>query len=435
MGKFVAGDKLVSKSGVNITVKKFIGEGGQGAVYLVDYGGTEKALKYYHKSYMKRLDTESFYKNLNQNIANGAPAKSFLWPQDLTKWSGKADEQYGYIMDVRPPEYNELTDFYLLNVKFKSDFELLTACINIVQAFRALHNNGCSYQDLNNGNFFINKDTGDVLICDNDNVSVNEENFGIKGKQRYMAPEVVLGGTPNKYSDRFSLAVILFRMIFGGQHPFEGKYSTPPCMTFEYERLYYGEDPVFLFDPVDKRNAPVSYLHSGAMMLWPLYPEYLRNLFIETFNKNGIKNPEKRPIEATWLETLVKLRGEWVKCPKCGREGYLNAHEAVPCSKCGISLRAPYNFVGDSMEIPVVPGTYICKFQIDNTSNEFNNFIGQVLKHEVTKEVGLFNTSKEPWTAIHANGKTEVVNRGEVVVIEPDLIVMISNKKYTFKKV
>jgi len=43
-----------------------------------------------------------------------------------------------------------------------------------------------------------------------------------------MAPEVVLGGAPDKRSDRFSLAVILFRMLFI-EHPLEGKYSTPPA--------------------------------------------------------------------------------------------------------------------------------------------------------------------------------------------------------------
>lgn len=33
-----------------------------------------------------------------------------------------------------------------------------------------LHRHGYSYQDLNDGNFFINPESGDVLICDNDNV-------------------------------------------------------------------------------------------------------------------------------------------------------------------------------------------------------------------------------------------------------------------------
>ena len=66
--------------------------------------------------------------------------------------------------------------------------------LDICCAFRALHLKGLSYQDLNDGNFFINGETGRVLICDNDNVAPDGDNTtGIRGKARYMAPEVVSG--------------------------------------------------------------------------------------------------------------------------------------------------------------------------------------------------------------------------------------------------
>ena len=129
--------------------------------------------------------------------------------------------------------------------RFKSFYALCTAAINIIEAFRALHNNGYSYQDINNGNFFINPENGDVLICDNDNVSPFGTNLGIMGKQRWMAPEIVMGkNDPDKNSDRFSLAVVLFRLLFIN-HPLEGRYSTPPCMTKELEQKYYGSAPIF----------------------------------------------------------------------------------------------------------------------------------------------------------------------------------------------
>lgn len=68
---------------------------------------------------------------------------------------------------------------------------------------------------INNGNFFIMPDSGDVLICDNDNVSPFGTNLGIMGKQHWMAPEIVTGqNDSNKNSDCFSLAVVLFRLLF-----------------------------------------------------------------------------------------------------------------------------------------------------------------------------------------------------------------------------
>jgi DNA-binding helix-hairpin-helix protein with protein kinase domain len=41
---------------------------------------------------------------------------------------------------------------------------MVNAALNITAGFRALHNKGYSYQDLNDGNFFINPQNGNVLI-------------------------------------------------------------------------------------------------------------------------------------------------------------------------------------------------------------------------------------------------------------------------------
>lgn len=431
------GDKLQTKKGKTLTVKKSLGIGGQGEVYLVDYCGEEKALKWYHSSFLKNLaydrkgkycgNEKVFYENILNNINNSAPTSSFLWPEDITKWSGSRDEQYGYVMNVRPSNYNELTDFYMNKVGFKSDRELITACINIIEGFRTLHNNGYSYQDLNNGNFFIDKDTGDVLICDNDNVSVNTVNFGICGKHRYMAPEIVLGGVPDKLSDRFSMAIILFRMICWG-HPFEGKYSTPPCMTPEYEKKYYGSDPVFLFDPDDSRNSPVPYLNDAAMKLWHLYPEYIQNLFIKTFNKTGITNGSKRPIDSVWMEAFIRLRGEATKCPKCGRDFYLNPHVSIKCSKCGTELKAPFNLKFGNFEIPIVPGSQIQRYQVDPSTNDCHGIVGKVLKNQTTNAFGIGNVSNETWNVIFEDGTTQSVPQKTIVPIRKGMKILIGNR-------
>ena len=198
--------------GNTFTVLEFLGGGGQGNVYKVQCGGREMALKWYHKATIDKMkDPDEFYENLMANIKKGAPTSAFLWPEELTE---KCDGSFGYIMGLRPSNYEELTRFLIWDAKkrrMKASFASITArcnaAINIIEGFRALHNDGYSYQDLNNGNFFIDPSNGDVLICDNDNVSERGVNFGIAGKQRYMAPEVVLGGVPDKRSDRFSYAV------------------------------------------------------------------------------------------------------------------------------------------------------------------------------------------------------------------------------------
>lgn len=67
------GQKVNLTSGGFVTIVKELGRGGQGIVYLVDLNGEKKALKWYLKS-----PDEKFYKNLQQNILNGAPSDAFL---------------------------------------------------------------------------------------------------------------------------------------------------------------------------------------------------------------------------------------------------------------------------------------------------------------------------------------------------------------------
>ena len=58
---------------------------------------------------------------------------------------------------------------------------------------------------------FFDPDTGDVLICDNDNVSANGiDNSSVYGTPRFMAPEIVMGqAKPSRNTDLYSLAVLL----------------------------------------------------------------------------------------------------------------------------------------------------------------------------------------------------------------------------------
>ena len=160
------GFRVKTLFGGTVRVEKFLAEGGQGGVYIADYNGQKKALKWYKKGSLG-ANPNAFYENIKQNVMRGIPSPEFLWPLDITEW---VDGTFGYIMDLRPEGYYEVTEFMLCHVRFKSYRAIIDAAMKIVSAFRILHNAGYSYQDLNDGNFFINPQNGKVLICDNDNV-------------------------------------------------------------------------------------------------------------------------------------------------------------------------------------------------------------------------------------------------------------------------
>jgi len=150
-----------------------LGRGGQGVVYLCEFNGQQYALKWYLHDY-----PDSFYNNLKKNVQNGSPNKSkaFLWPLMLTD---KQHDSYGYVMGLRPSGYYDFGAFLENKVGFKSISAMLNCAIAICAGFQDLHQAGLSYQDLNEGNFFVNPDTGNVLICDNDNVIPQGYNLGI----------------------------------------------------------------------------------------------------------------------------------------------------------------------------------------------------------------------------------------------------------------
>ena len=263
MAKPPIGTKIKTRDFHTVTVLEELGAGGQGTVFRVDYDGKPKALKWYHNSMFKTQDKlQFFYNNLCTNVEHGSPSEDFLWPQDVTEIKHGS---FGYIMDLRPSRYKELSVLLVgRKAKFKNFQTRIDGMLNLVNAFRMLHNKGYSYQDLNDGNFFFDPNTGECLICDNDNALYQGNNTGILGKQRYMAPEVVLGQKlPDKATDRFSMSVILFLMLMH-LHPLEGKYSTPPCMTPAFERKFYGESPIFILIPMIRQIA-----RSKALVIMP----------------------------------------------------------------------------------------------------------------------------------------------------------------------
>jgi serine/threonine protein kinase len=143
----------------------------------VEYCGQEYALKWFFPGSLKR--PQEFLKNLKQNIQDGAPAPSFLWPLCVTE---ETEGSFGYLMKLRPKNYCSFTDILNAKQRIVKHSVRVNAALNIVESFMALHRQGKSYQDLNDGNFFINPEDGSVLICDNDNVAPYGVNLGIAGK-------------------------------------------------------------------------------------------------------------------------------------------------------------------------------------------------------------------------------------------------------------
>lgn len=392
--------------GGTATIIKELGRGGQGIVYLVEVCGEKKALKWYLNA-----PDDKFYRNLQQNIASGAPSAAFLWPEFLTE---KQQGSYGYIMKLRPQNYYEFGNFLLAKVSFKSFTAMLSAAMKICNGFMMLHRFGYSYQDLNDGNFFIDPQTGDVLICDNDNVMPQGEKSGIMGKARYMAPEIVAGGIPDKYSDRFSLSVILF-MLFYANHPFEGaKVVACPCMTESFEKRFYGSEALFIYDPTDKSNLPVRGIHQNVIRRWPVFPQLLRDTFIEEFSQEKLKNPSTRMIEQNWEKVISSVRDSLVVCNHCSEETFVDTSKIKDrCIDCGNDVDLAKRLIINNRSLPLTNKTNI---YIDN-----DNTPDGVVTTDANGFMLIKNISTETWTVETPSGKVKTVAPQEILPVKEGL--------------
>lgn len=407
-------DKVNLTNGSTATVVKELGRGGQGIVYLVEVGGRQMALKWYLKA-----PDDKFYKNLDNNISKGAPSDAFLWPEYLTK---REKGSFGYVMKLRPSGYYEFGNFLLAKTQFGSFEAMLNAAMKICEGFRLLHLHGLSYQDLNDGNFFIEPKSGDVLICDNDNVMPDGQKSGIMGKARYMAPEVVGGKAPDKYSDRFSLAVILF-MLFYGNHPFEGaRVLACPCMTESFEKKFYGSEAQFIFDDRGE-NRPVRGVHNNVIRRWPAFPVLLRDTFKEQFSAELLATPEKRMIENLWKKVIQSLRDMLVRCTKCGDETFIDDAVAPKCMNCGNAAAISGALAFAGRKVLLTPNTMVY-IDTDNIPDV------KVISVPGDKyPVQLQNITKEDWVVETPSGKIKTIAPGESMPVKAGLKVTINAQK------
>ena len=409
MSNLISGTQITLSGGCTATVKSKLGEGGQGVVYLVTLSdGTDMALKCYTSS-----PNPGFFDNLKKISAQKAPSAAFLWLKYIAMLNG---EECGYVMDLMPKGYHDLGDFFSAGYdgKVKANFSSfgakLQAAINICNAFRQLHIQGLSYQDLNDGSFLINPNDGDVRICDNDNVCANNHSVTyILGRSRYMAAEVNGDNLPNTNSDRLSLAIILYR-LFMLDHPFEGESIIKiPCLTPEIERRKYGKEAVFVYDPLNDSNRPNPYIHKNSCLFWKYCTSSLQQKFQRALSHEAIINPQNRVSAKDWKDLFLQLRRTLIVCPNSPRDkdhDFLADGVVSVCPRCNdhIIINTSLHF-SDGTDYIVTPHKFI---YIGDEMTPIARGVTKVNESGII-ELGLQNISGNTWNVQTPKGNIKQV--------------------------
>lgn len=327
-----------------LTVKKKLGEGGQGAVYLVEspsYG--TKALKWYNAD----QSTEAQRKSIHELIAHGAPSgqsgSRFVWPLDLVSTNGTP--QFGYLMDlIDTSRFAELGEVWNRLKPAPTMRAMCRISYKMADSYRKLHLEGFCYRDISKGNIMFDPKSGDILICDNDNIGVNQQSDSqVWGTMEYMAPEIILNkAQPSTHTDLHSLAVLLFQ-LWVWHHPMHGlmEYNVR-SWDLPAKRKIYGEEPVFIFDPNNRSNAlPNDPEYATPSRRWNCLPKSLQDKFIQAFTV-GLTNPDKRVTEGEWRNLFVEMEDCIVPCPHDAAENFWHEHQnGLSCWYCHKSISVP----------------------------------------------------------------------------------------------
>jgi len=420
------GIKIIGENNTPVTINYLISDkGGQGDVYHVTYKGNDYALKWYCKhpddviGGAQHATIKKIYGETKK------PSNRFVWPLFMvTEENPAKGKRFGYLMSLLPDGYYEMEDFLRMDgdkkaVRFNSYNSMLVAGMNITRGMQELHYKGWSYKDLNPKNFAINPNDGDVLIVDNDNVSVDGAPCSVKGTKGYMAPEIPRSNyevSPTRETDYYSLAVVLYKLFFI-DHPMDGKvWEKYPLCTDKVEDYLYAIKPVFHFDPNNDSNRPTDVYAPNATVRWKVMPQDLRKTFVTALTE-GIENPGRRPPEIEWISVISKTRDKLIRLnPE--REQFVNFSDTrtVPARCLGMKI-------GSNL-IAMYPYKAVYEVSVDGNIKEFSTVYAGIVYDKKIDSLAIRNLSTKIWRCYSPVTKQITdIGKGQEFPIQPGVMI------------
>ena len=283
-----------------------IGRGGEGTVYEV-----QNVNDIVLKKYNEPLTVQQVNKLRHMVALRSYEIEAYAaWPTGLVLDDN--DRVCGFVM-------KKLSGFVPLHMIFspmdrKKMFPdkgynfLVHVARNLATAFHKLHEAGLVVGDVNEGNILINA-AGLVSFIDCDSFQVKgeaEHYFCEVGVPRYTPPELLKAGSfvqvvRTVNTDSFSLAVLIFQLLFLGRHPFAGKNKTNK--DIDEETAIREHEFAYSLDRRQKKLSPPNDSFAITNL-----SDSLVALFHMAFDQ------ESRPVPAEWVKALDNQLGDMVTC-------------------------------------------------------------------------------------------------------------------------
>ena len=311
-------------------------KGGEGSVYNIA-GKPDCVAKIYHGSVITaELEAKIKY------IKNNPPSKTILdqiaWPLDCLR--NIKGQFVGFVMPKLQIDV-ELGDLYRYQSKKNTltQAQKILVASNICRVIAEIHKAGYVFGDFNPCNIGVNLTTGKVAFLDTDSYHIYDKDT--KHTYRccvclngYVAPELIqrCKGTDFKSAplptftqetDRFALAIHIFKLLFNGFTPFNG---IPENERSSQASPGQGNEAIekdnYCFKP---GNKPMS----SAVPSIDAFPQEISDLFTRAFMLGRI-SPSQRPTAEEWDKALCNYEKILVRCAIDEKHYYANNLSACP---------------------------------------------------------------------------------------------------------
>lgn len=300
-----------------------LGRGGEGAVYLLR-NNDAVVLKLYNEAQSPDKSKKLRYMMEfgDSNIRNYS-----AWPIDVVLDTRGA--AIGFVMKkIREsvPLHKIFSPMDRKQLFPEKGYNFLVhVARNLAAAFHSLHNAGFVVGDVNEGNILVDGN-GMVNFIDCDSFQANNNghiHFCEVGVPRYTPPELLSKGTFENVertvnTDAFSMAILIFQLLFLGRHPFAGR-------NLHNEDI--DEDTAIrqhlFFYSVSGRNRNLQPpLNSLSIRE---FPSTMVGLFHRAFEQI-----ENRPHSEEWVNETDKFLKELITCKKSKQHFYWKQSAICP---------------------------------------------------------------------------------------------------------
>ncbi len=362
---------------------KLINKGGAAGKIYKSITHPNLVAKIFHdknKSHTNRRKLEAMLQNrpnIPPVLCDGREFVQIAWPEAVLE----DDEGFcvGYLMPfINTDEAVSLDHLMQKAVRQKigiseSYANRFFAACNLATIVAALHKCGHSIVDLKPANVSVYKDNMIVAMFDCDGFSIKGE--GIRYPAEFVSEEYIYPEGMNQNcedmgqeQDDFALAVILFKLLNNGIHPFSG---TPRKQTDEMlsiqERIENYHYAYGLW--------PDSYQSAHPYSMHEYFDKKTLNMFDRAFLKN-----QKRPTAKEWQEHLEELSTQIKDCKNNSDHIYFTAKG---CGLCAIEekIKQKIQKVKDESQMPVK----IRGLALSELSNEKNKELKKQKHREFIK--------------------------------------------------